>query len=86
MRGLGRRCRQARKQTATQIWQPSSANRLPALPAALPAALVYRRNVMYHGDSRITALPPYLTVQVGGWVGGCGARLGGHEVKGAPAG
>jgi hypothetical protein len=46
---------------------------------------------MYHGDSRITALPPYLTVQVGGvggWVGGvagvggCGARLGGHEVKG----
>lgn len=28
-----------------------------------------RRNVMFHGDSRISSLPPYLTIQVG--AGGC---------------
>jgi hypothetical protein len=47
------------------------------LPAC--SVLVYCRNVMYHGDSRITALPPYLTVQVGAegeWVGGWVATRG----------
>ena len=43
-----------------------------ALATVLPCLLYCCRNVMYHGDSRITALPPYLTVQVGAGCGGVG--------------
>lgn len=56
-------------------WLPGSG--CPLLPGQLgrqpsfmpdfrsPKPRFPRRNVMFHGDSRISSLPPYLTIQVG---------------------
>lgn len=42
-----------------------SLRRCRAARGALPAHPAAHRNVMFQGDSRISSLPPYLTIQVG---------------------
>lgn len=41
---------------------------------------------MYHGDSRISGLPPYLTIQVGEAAGGAEGCRGSSWVVATPAG